>query len=434
MISILRAFIKSIPTLILSFTLSIAVWISAVTAEDPIQQRLYPRPVTIERIGQDPGLVILNDVPNQVSITLSAPGTIWDRMLSDRSPLRAWIDLSGLDEGTHTVEVEVEPLIKPAKVTSQSPVTVTVTLEKLVSEEFPIMLVRRGEPAIGFQADSPTLSQNTVTISGPASQVARIQIARVLVDLTQISENINRQLTVEVLDAGESPVDALNVVPSEVLLNQPISQRGGYRNVVVKVASSGQVANGYRLTSISVSPPNVTVFSSNPSLVEQLPGFVDTSPLDLSGRRDDLEVRLPLNLPDNVEVVGEQTVLVQVGVAAIEGSVTLSNLQIEVIGLSDELVARLSPTEVDVIISGPLPLLDNLKEDDVRVVLDLIDVGEGTYQYAPRVEISINELDVESLLPGSIEVIVEVRPPSTATPTRSPNTTVTVTPTNTPSP
>mgnify|MGYP001766906825 CR=1 FL=1 len=48
MISVLRGFVKSIPTLILSIALAIAVWISAVTAEDPIQERLYPRPVTIE--------------------------------------------------------------------------------------------------------------------------------------------------------------------------------------------------------------------------------------------------------------------------------------------------------------------------------------------------------------------------------------------------
>lgn len=434
MIAILRAFVKSIPTLILSFALSIAVWISAVTAEDPVQQRLYPRPVTIERIGQDPALVISNEVPSQVSVTLSAPGTIWDRMLSDRSPLQAWIDLSGLDSGTHTIPVEIEPLIKPAKVINQSPNTVTVTLERLVSEDHPITLVRRGEPAIGFQADAPSLSQNTVNISGPASQVERVQTVRVSVDLSQVSDDINRQITVEVLDASENPVEGVTVVPSEVLLNQPISQRGGYRNVVVKVASSGQVASGYRLTNISVFPPNVTVFSFNPSLIERLPGFVETSPLDLSGVKDDLEVRLPLNLPDGVEVVGEQTVLVQVGVAAIEGSLTLSNLPIEVIGVAENLIARISPREVDVIVSGPVPLLDNLKEEDVRVWLDLSDVGEGTYQFAPRVEIAVGELSVESILPGSLEVIVEIRPPSTSTPTRSPDLTVTVTPTATPTP
>ncbi len=262
MISVLRGFIKSIPTLILSIALAVAVWISAVTAKDPVQERLYPRPVSIERVGQDPSLVISNSVPGQVSVTLSAPGTIWDRFLSEPSPVRAWNDMSGLGEGTHTVEVKVEPLIKPSRVTNQSPNTVSVTLEKLLSKEFAITLVRRGDPAIGFQADSPSLSQDTVTVSGPASRIERVQTVRVEIDLSQASANITRQVDVQVLDENENPVEGVTVTPSTVFLNQPISQRGGYRNVVVKVTSTGQVATGYRVTSISVFPPTVTVFSA----------------------------------------------------------------------------------------------------------------------------------------------------------------------------
>ncbi len=422
MISILRSFVKSIPTLVLSFMLAIAVWISAVTAADPTQEGLYPRPITIDRIAQDPSLVIVGEVPSQASVTLSAPSSIWDQMLNNRAPVRAWIDLSGKEAGTHTLEVNVDPLVKPAKVVTHSPRTVNVTLEKLITREFPIQLVRRGEPAIGFQADEPQLSQNTVMISGPASRVEQINEVLVTIDLSQAREAINRVLDVQVLNATANPIEGVTVTPDQVTLSQPISQRGGYRNVVIKVASSGQVAGGYRLTNISVFPPAVTVFSTNPQLVERLPGFVETAPLDLTGVRDDREVRLALNLPNGVEVVGDQTVLVQVGVAAIEGSATLTNLPVDVQGLDDAFEARLSPQAVDVIVSGPLPLLDQLEANNVSVFLDLTGVGEGTYQFAPRVVITIPELQVESILPSSIEVVVGPRPrrSQTPTPTRTP--------------
>ncbi|MBE0698657.1 MAG: hypothetical protein IH586_17195 [Anaerolineaceae bacterium] len=434
MISPLRAFIKSIPTLILSLALAIAVWISAVSADDPVKQQAYPRMITIEWVGQSPALIAAGEVPTQVSVTLSAPTSIWDRMLSDRAPVRAWIELTGLGPGVHTLAVKIQTQIQPVKIVNQSPKTVTVRLEELATQEFDLALQRTGDLAIGFQADEPTLSQTKVKVSGPVSLVNQVKVARVTLSLQQASENINRKLAVEVLDADEKPVEGVTVTPGEVTVSQPISQRGGYRNVVIKVASSGQVVTGYRLTNISVFPPNVTVFSTNPSLVDRLPGFVETSPLDLSGVKDDLEVRLPLNLPDGVEVVGEQTVLVQVGVAAIEGSVTLSDLSIQVTGLPNELMARISPEKVDVIVSGPLPLLDRLSENDVLVILDLSAVSEGTYQFAPRVEITIDELKVESILPSSIEVVVETRPKSTATPVRMPSPGPTPTPTATPSP
>ena len=224
------------------------------------------------------------------------------------------------------------------------------------------------------------------------------------------------------LDENDQPVDNVSVTPAQVTINQPITQMGGYRNVVVRVITTGKPALGYRLTNVSVSPPTVSVFSNNPQLVESLPGFVETSPLDLTGVKDDVEVGLTLNLPAGVTVVGEQNVVVQVGVAAIEDSITVSGLVINVSGLPPELAARLSPTTVDVIISGPVPLLDKLKPEDISVVIDLTNVVAGTYQFAPRVSVSVAELRVESILPSSIEVVVEkaATPTPTPTPTRTP--------------
>ncbi len=189
--------------------------------------------------------------------------------------------------------------------------------------------------------------------------------------------------------------------------SQPITQRGGYRNVVVKVVTIGQIDDGYRLTTISVFPPAVTVFASNPGLVDVLPGYVETSPVDLTGAKDDVDVRVQLNLPEGVSVVGDQTVNVVVGVSAIEGSLTINDVPVEVINLDPGLEALLSPANVNIILSGPLPMLDALTTSDVRVLIDLGGVVAGTYQLVPRVELLSPEIRNESVLPGSIEVTVQ---------------------------
>ena len=431
MIALLRSFIKSIPTLFLAMFLSVAVWVSAVNADDPVVQRPLSRAVPIERVGLSTDLVILGEIPNQVTLTLSAPQSVWDGINLDRTSVRAWIDLEELEPGTHIVPVNAQTNLQPAKVVAKSPATVTVTLERFENKSMPVQLVRRGEPAVGYQAGDPTLSQNQITISGPASLVATVSEVRVTLDLTQANDSINRSLDVEALDVNERPVDGITVTPAQITVGQPITQRGGYRNVVVKVVQTGQVVNGYRLTNMSVFPPTVLVFSSNPALIERLPGFVETSPLDLTGVRDDMDYRLPLNLPNGVEVVGDQTVLVQVGVAAIEGSLTISSVPIDVVGLPEDLFARISPSTVDVIISGPVPILDRISERDVTIFLDLSEVEEGTYQLVPEVTLSIEELRLESILPSSIEVMIDLRSriTLTPTPTRTPEPTLTPTPT-----
>lgn len=404
--SILRSFVKNLPTLLLALALALAAWISAVTAADPTQERIYPRSVPIEIVGQDPALVLTNEVPAQMTITLSAPASIWDRLQNEQNPVRAVVDLSGLEAGTHTIPVQVQVSIRPVEVVSYAPRMLTLRLEKLASRTLPIRLVQRGELAIGYEAEMPKLNQTSATVSGPESLVNQVKEARAVLDVNAAEQSINRSIALQAIDAKEMVVDGVTVSPEQVAVSLTITQRGGYRNVVVKVVVKGQVASGYRVTNISVFPPAVTVYSSDPKLVDELPGYVETAALELSNAREDLDVFLQLNLPPAVSVVGDQTVEVQVGVEAIEGSLTLADMPVEVVGLAPGLVASTSPERVDVILAGPLPLLDSLTARDVRVLVDMTDETVGTYQRVPRVELSIPELSVESILPGSVEIVI----------------------------
>jgi YbbR domain-containing protein len=240
---------------------------------------------------------------------------------------------------------------------------------------------------------------------------------RAMVDISQVQESINRVVTLQVLNSNEQAVNGVTVSPDRVTVSQAITQRGGYRNVVVKVLPVGKIVSGYRLTNIVVSPPAVTIFSSDPHLVNDLPGYIETAPLNLTGVKDDFDTRLTLNLPKGVSVVGESTVLVQVGVATIEGSITISFNKVEVVGLPEGLVGKVSPETVDVIVSGPLPVLDLLRSENLRVYVDMKDAKVGIYQRTPKVELAVGEVRVDSILPGNVEVIVSQAPSPTPSPT-----------------
>jgi YbbR domain-containing protein len=228
--------------------------------------------------------------------------------------------------------------------------------------------------------------------------------ARVAINLTGTRESVNQTVDVQLLDKNNRVLRGLSVNPASVLVTIPVSQQGGYRDVAVKVIVQGQVANGYLLTNLSVFPPVVTVFSTNPTLVNELPGIVQTQPLELRGASEDISTRLALELPEGISVVGEQSVQVQVGIEPIISNLTLSNIQIEVVGLGDGLTAQVSPVAVDVILSGPAPLLDSLLLQDIRVIVDVTDLGEGVYQLTPRVEILVADIVVETVLPNTVEV------------------------------
>lgn len=402
----LRRLTQHIPTLLLAFALAAAVWILAITAEDPAEVRAYPYPVNIEIIGQDPTYLLTNSPAKTLNINLRAPKSVWTNLLADRTSIRAVVDLSAMSAGRHTVPVQIQIGQRPVEIVSYSPSNVEVMLESLLNRTTDITLQVRGDPAVGYRAETPVMDKTQATVSGPESAVKRVDEIRAIFDQSQAHQDIEQTVNLLALDNNELPVSGVTINPDKIHVTAKIIQRGGYRNVVVKVVTSGIIANGYRLTNISAYPPSVTVYSTDPQIVDTLPGYVETSAINLSGLKDDREIRSSLNLPAGISVVGDQTVSVQVGVSTIESSVTLNGMRVEVIGVDPSLNAKASPLLVDVIISGPMPLLDNLKTSDVRVSVDMSKDVEGTYQRTPQVEIKIPELRVESILPGSIEVIL----------------------------
>lgn len=427
----LRKLVRNLPSFLTALVFAIAVWIFAVTQTDPTETRAYPRPLDMEVIGLASELTIVNDIPRQVSLTLRAPVSILDRLENDSNLIEVTLDLSGLERGVHNLTPQVNINLAPVEVVSLNPASVFVNLDAIVSRSLPIKVITLGNPAIGFEAADPESSVETVTVSGPQSLVDSVEEVVAEVNIAEASEDIQRTVNLDALNADGVEVTGINLNPSNIQITVPVNQRGGYRTVVVKINTTGQIAAGYRLTNIFALPPTVTVFSAEPTLVEGLGGFVETAPINLNGATESMEIRVSLQLPEEVNVVGSQNVIVQIGIEPVESSISFSNLPIEVRGLDEGLEAIISPQLVDVFLSGPLSLLEQLSPSTLTVVIDLTDRDLGTYQLAPEVILEQEEINVDAILPNTLEVTIIEEDGATeaeATPTPAPSPTATTAP------
>ena len=413
----LRWFVSNLGTLILALVLAVVVWISAVTAANPNVERT--RTVPLDIVGLDPEMLIVGNVPIQVRVTFEAPSSVMDSMDASENAVQAWVDVSGLESGAHdlSVQVLVNPIFRPVRRSSVIPEFVEVTLEPLLTRTYAVNLEVTGEPAVGYQKGRLRSDPSSVTVSGAASLVTQIEQLRASMDISGATETVERNVSLVAVDQNGEPVSGVNITPPDITITQPIFLQGGYRNVIVRVVTTGQPENGYKLTNITVSPLNAVVFSSDPQLVNDLPGYVETEPVDLSGAVDDIDTYVAITLPDGVTLVGDQFVLVQVSIAAIEGSLRMS-LPVMSIGLLPIQAALISPEIVDVILSGPVPILDTMTSEDVRVVVDVSDLELGTYQLEPQVDILPDRVLLEALVPSTVEVEIIIAP--TPTPTLTP--------------
>lgn len=407
MLKALRSFAKTLPLLITAIILAIAVWVMAVTSSDPSVERVYPTAVPVEIVGQRSDLVITSEVPENISLILRAPTSIWTSLTSQKVLVRAIMDLSGLGEGEHTVPVQIQIGIRPVEIRSYAPRSASVQLQTLETRTFDIRVINQGSVAVGFQSNPVEMSETSVLVSGAKSFVGMVSEVRAVVKLTDAKTDINQTITLQAVDANGSVVKDVSLSPDKITITQKVVERGGYRNVVVKVVTNGQPAPGFRLSSIPVYPPTVTVFSSDPALIDALPGFIETNPIDLSKKTDSFEEEIGLNLPDGIQVIDDPSVLVRVEITPIITSLSIADVLVEASGLITSLEAIILPDKVDIIVSGPLNILETLDVTTLRVLLDLSEYKAGTYTLEPEYSLNIPNVKIESISPTTFKVTIK---------------------------
>ena len=397
--------------MVLALILATLAWVVALEEGDPTLEERYPQaiPVTLSQLPE--GMLIVGEFNERVQITVRAPQSVQASLKSDDFAVTA--DLAGLDAGIHQVPVQVTLNKDPSRVILVEPEYVTLELEPRVEKTVPVRLQIVGEPALGYLMRAAIVASRQVTVTGPSTYVAQVVEAVTEISVQDAGESIEGEFRLQIQDSKGQPIPYVTWTPEVTNVRIPIEPSGYYRALAVKVVLEGQTAPGYRITDISVEPPTVTVFGT-PDIIAALPGFIETEAVDVEGAQANVIERPALNGPPDVAVVpGQQPVEVLVSIEPIESSLTVEvTPQIE--GLEPALTATVSPETVEVILSGPLALLDALEANDVRIVLDLFDLPLGTHQIEPQVVVP-EGMTAQSILPATVQVEILVPPIPTPT-------------------
>lgn len=422
---------QNLSTLILSVILATMVWFVAVREQNPPIEADYDRTIQLEILNKPPGTVIFEDVVQRVTLRLRAPRSSWDQLSPGK--FRAWIDLSNLPPGLHDVPVQVEVSDQAVTVVEKRPSTVNIRLEPLAELQVPVTVEVVDSAPVGYIARQPVISPTVATVSGPAMVVS--QVSQVVADvyLRGAKEAVRRSVDLSARNTNGDVLNKLTITPPKVEVTVPVEQRFGYRDVSVRVVITGEVASGYWINNITVDPSTVTVVGG-PSALNSLPGYVETSEVDVTNATKSIVERVALRLPAGVSIVQPESgdsnpggVQVSIEIAAVEGGQTVQR-PVTFQGLSESMWAVARPAQVDVILSGPVPRLQALTLQDVAVIVDLFGLEPGTHKLKPTVVVP-EALKVQSILPDTVEVEVGYNPPPTPTYTPTVTGTLTAVPT-----
>jgi len=403
-----RKRLDRIGTLLLAFVLAVIVWVVSVQQENPVQATTLTG-VPVEVVNLPETLVFANNGANEiptVDVRVRGPRSVIES-LSVRD-LDASIDLTDARPDRQEVIVDVNRKDSSFDIVDKLPEAVVVRLERAVEKDVPVFANVIDSPPFGYTASEPVVEPTSVLISGPQSEVEPVQQAEVTVRLQDANSDVSIAQRVILRDSSGAVVTGLTVDPRTVSVVVPIEQQQGFAEKSVRPIILGQPAANYTQTGITVDPTTVTLFG-DPETLAQMPGFVETTPININDATETIQERAPLIIPETISVVAAQAVTVTIDIEPIPGSLTMT-LRPVVQGLGADLqVESISPRSIDVLLVGPQPRLNTLRaNENVRAVLGLANLEAGVYTISP-ILVTPEDVTVQSVLPEAVQVIITAK-------------------------
>ena len=398
-----RSALSNLATFLLALLLAFFIWMSASEMQDPVRTRFLEAPVEFVGMPADSALV---DAPARqtVQIRLEGPDSVLQKYTSD--DFTATVDLSQVPSGQMiSVPIVVNMLRTGADISFITPEQVDVLLEQQVARDIPVALDIRGSVARGHNQGEALIDPPTIRVSGPASRVNELDFALVTIFLNSTNETLvetTRPIFYD-LSGRVASVTGLELSQYDATVTIPVEESAGFANKLITVSWTGEPAPGYRLLSVTAEPPSVLV-EGRPAQVNRLV-TVMTEPIDITGLTESFQQTAVLDLPGSITVDPEQAVTVTIQIEPILTTSTYNRVP-ELRGLRAGFQAEVVPSQVRVVLFGPLPVLDALSEDDVRVMLDLFGLSEGTHSIVPDVDIPDRGIEIRSVQPAAVTVTI----------------------------
>lgn len=404
--------------LMLSFLLALVIWFNAQQGEDPVIRRALQIPVLFTGVADNVTIVEPSNLNLNVLVAYEGPASVVNSLTG--ADFTATADLSQAVYGQEQiVPINVRTANERITLDPPAPGEITVRLEQLVHREIPVELELRGSVPRGYTMQEALVEPQFITVSGIASDVDQLALARVTVFLSSEDTQakvVSPQPIFYDQQGRVAGVSNLEMSHNSVNVTLPINEAEDFANKVISVNVTGEPAPGYRVLNTSVSPPSVLV-TGRPSLLER-PFSVQTEPIDVTGLTETFQMRVSLDLPAGITLDNVQEIMATVEIEPFT-STKVFNRPIKVLGLHEALAATVESTTARVVLFGPLPVLDALREQEVEVTVDVFGLGVGTHVLEPAVIKPDRGLEIRSIQPALITVIITQ--PTTDTDSLLPN-------------
>ena len=241
---------------IICFLLAIVLWFVIINEQNPLSEGSYTVPITVENLNSQ---YITSNVPKTGYVRLSGPrNTIINVGPSD---IKAYIDLSDVQEGTVDVPIHVE-IPSGTELKKQSMTSTKITVDVYTVKEFKLT-----PHIVGNLDEKDFISElkivpEKVVVSGARRLIQEVSQAVIEVPVNQRNSDFALMAPIHLYDSEGSPVEGLEMTPWQSNVKVTIGHDAMSKSVPLNVNITGQTAN----KTVTIQPTSIQIRGSADTL------------------------------------------------------------------------------------------------------------------------------------------------------------------------
>ena len=384
---------KKIVYALLSVAIAFGLWAYVITTVSPEwEETYYNIPVVLnnETVLHENGLMVMEDeIPK---VTLKLQGNRSDLVNLNSANITLVADLARIYEPgeqnlTYSITYPGNVPDNSIEILSKLPQYITLTIAERKTAEVPVVPQYVGSVPEGYQTDKENmvLDHQFVTVTGPASVVDRIEMAKIEVNLENQTETIRQVYSYTLCDKDGNEVTSEHIVTdvSEVNLTLKIRR---YKEIqlIVNVFSGGGATEA---NTVIVQDMETIQVSGTQQQLDSLGDSLVLGEIRLGEIPEATTKVFEIKLPEGVEnLTGKDTVNVKIEFPnLVSKTVKVSNIQAKQVpaGMKAEILTM----EMTVVVRGPKAQVEALTSENLRVLVDFTGAQLGMDTYKAMIQV-----------------------------------------------
>lgn len=288
---------------IMALVIAIIVWIYVVILLDPaIDIWINDIPViytnTVNLTNED--YVLMNEKATTVSLRLRGSRTMLAKI--DKEDITAYVDLDGKNQtGTFLLPISARLPYEEVSVIDKKPYNINVTIDKLITQTFPVTIEVVGNPQEGFEVFEAIASQSSVELKGANDVVTSVDRVEVSIDVSGASTDVVGTRALTFYNTNDDIITSKHIssTPDKLEIRCQILKK---KTVPVKAVMTDQTPNHI----VNVIASNYITILAEPHILDGI-NEINTKPINVSNIRENTKVTTLLDFPEGVVPIDGMT-------------------------------------------------------------------------------------------------------------------------------